>query len=73
MCDLAPRLGTLKASKLLHGIMLWAIVRAPLTFFDTTPIGRLLSRFSNDLHALDMKLPELISDGVYCFFEVTNS
>jgi ATP-binding cassette subfamily C (CFTR/MRP) protein 1 len=53
--------------------MLESIVRAPLLFFDTTPIGRLLSRFSKDIDILDVQLPELISDGVYCFFEVTKT
>lgn len=71
-CDLAPRLGTLKAAVSLHALMLWAVCRAPLLFFDTTPIGRVLSRFSKDIDALDATLPELISDGIYCFFEVTN-
>lgn len=70
-CDLSPRLGTLKAAKFLHAFMLWAIFRAPLLFFDTTPVGRVLSRFSKDIDALDVALPELISDGIYCFFEVT--
>ncbi|CAH1707315.1 unnamed protein product [Chironomus riparius] len=68
--DLAPRLGTLKASTLLHSVMLWAISRAPLIFYDVTPIGRLLSRFSKDVDVLDVTLPELISDGIYCLFEV---
>lgn len=71
-CDLAPRLGTLKAATMLHAIMLWAIARAPLLFFDKTPIGRVLNLFSKDVDALDVTLPELISDGIYCFFEVTN-
>ena len=71
MCDLAPRLGTLKASVFLHNTLLWAMLRAPLMFYDQTPIGRILSRFSSDQEATDNKIPEILSDGVYCFFEVT--
>lgn len=70
-CDLAPRLGTLKASSVLHNVLLWAIARAPLVFFDQTPIGRILSRFASDMDATDNKIPEIVSDGIYCFFEVT--
>lgn len=69
-CDLAPRLGTLRASTILHNALLWAMVRAPLMFYDMTPIGRILSRFSSDQEAIDNKIPEIISDGIWCFFEV---
>lgn len=72
VCDLAPRLATLKATKALHNTILWAMVRAPLLFFDQTPTGRILSRFSSDVEATDNKIPEIISDGIWCFFEVTN-
>lgn len=70
--DLAPRLGTLKASVFLHKTLLHAMTRAQLMFFDQTPIGRILSRFGSDVEAADNKIPEIVSDGMACFFEVTN-
>ena len=36
----------LKAGSRMHDDLLNALTRAPLRFFDTTPIGRLLARFS---------------------------
>jgi ABC-type multidrug transport system fused ATPase/permease subunit len=69
--DLSPRLATLKASVALHITMLRAMMVAPLMFFDQTPIGRILSRFSSDIDATDQKIPEIVSDGIWCLFEVT--
>ena len=38
--------GTLNAASVLHGTMLSRILRSPMAFFDTTPLGRILNRFS---------------------------
>lgn len=69
-CDLAPQLGCWLAARQMHIMMLRAVMRAPLTFFDTTPIGRIISRFAKDVDVLDTSLPPQISDTIYCLFEV---
>ncbi|XP_044597667.1 multidrug resistance-associated protein 1 isoform X7 [Cotesia glomerata] len=69
-CDLAPQLGCWLAARQMHLVMLRGMMRASLTFFDTTPTGRIISRFAKDVDVLDTSLPQQISDCVYCSFEV---
>ncbi|XP_076227007.1 multidrug-Resistance like Protein 1 isoform X2 [Nomia melanderi] len=69
-CDLAPQLGCWLAARQMHIVMLRAVMRSPLTFFDTTPTGRIISRFAKDVDILDTSLPQQISDSIYCLFEV---
>ena len=45
--------GSLKTSRLLYKKLLKRIMRAPLRFFDTTPVGRILNRFSKDFETID--------------------
>ena len=49
-------LGLIQASKHLHESMLAKMLRAPMIFFDTTPIGRTLNRFTKDLDTVDVSL-----------------
>ncbi|KAK3738617.1 hypothetical protein RRG08_040275 [Elysia crispata] len=45
------------ASRDLHASMLRSVVRSPMSFFDTTPAGRLINRFSKDMEEVDQLLP----------------
>ena len=38
----------LRAASVLHNAMLAAVMHAPMSFFDTTPLGRIVARFSKD-------------------------
>ncbi|RPB26840.1 putative ABC metal ion transporter [Terfezia boudieri ATCC MYA-4762] len=43
----------IEAAKILHHRMAVAIFRSPMSFFDTTPAGRILNRFSSDIYRID--------------------
>ncbi|OAL22550.1 hypothetical protein AYO22_07108 [Fonsecaea multimorphosa] len=43
----------IQASRKLHDRMAYAIFRSPMSFFDTTPVGRILNRFSSDIYRVD--------------------
>ncbi|KIW27349.1 uncharacterized protein PV07_07093 [Cladophialophora immunda] len=44
---------SIEASRKLHDRMAYAIFRSPMSFFDTTPVGRILNRFSSDIYRVD--------------------
>lgn len=70
VADALPRLGMLAANQRLHHLLLHAVLFAPLAFTDTTPSGRILSRFSKDLDVLDNQMLWDICDSVFCAFDV---
>ncbi|KER28839.1 hypothetical protein T265_13503, partial [Opisthorchis viverrini] len=49
--------GSSRASKVLHLKLLENILRASCTFFDTTPSGRIVNRFSRDIDSADLTIP----------------
>ncbi|XP_062901713.1 multidrug resistance-associated protein 5 isoform X3 [Mobula hypostoma] len=49
--------GTLRASSRLHDELFRKILRVPMKFFDITPTGRILNRFSKDMDEVDTRLP----------------
>ncbi|KAJ1698124.1 hypothetical protein LUZ63_006636 [Rhynchospora breviuscula] len=46
-------LSSLRAAKRLHDDMLSSILRAPMLFFHTNPLGRIINRFAKDLGDID--------------------
>ena len=48
---------SLSSSEQLHDRMTLAILKAPVLFFDTNPVGRILNRFSKDVGCMDEILP----------------
>ncbi|KAK7111848.1 hypothetical protein V1264_011414 [Littorina saxatilis] len=63
-------LGSRIASKQMHQGMLVTVLRLPMTFFDTTPLGRVLNRFSKDVDTVDTVLPERMSMWLRCLLQV---
>ncbi|XP_051906935.1 multidrug resistance-associated protein 1-like [Hippocampus zosterae] len=55
---LAVALGGIVASRHLHADLLYNVLRSPMSFFETTPSGNLLNRFSKEIDAIDCMIPE---------------
>eukprot|EP00762_Andalucia_godoyi_P001839 ANDGO_06067.mRNA.1 ABC transporter C family member 12 len=62
--------GALHAATGLHDDMLNRVLRAPLSFFQSTPSGRLLNRFAKDQMAVDWELPASALSLLSCLLRV---
>jgi ABC-type multidrug transport system fused ATPase/permease subunit len=60
--------GTLKASRKLHSDLIKSILYSPVRFFETTPIGRILNRFSKDIETADNSVLYSITAFIFQFF-----
>eukprot|EP00529_Nitzschia_sp_RCC80_P007056 CAMPEP_0113524496 /NCGR_PEP_ID=MMETSP0014_2-20120614/46247_1 /TAXON_ID=2857 /ORGANISM="Nitzschia sp." /LENGTH=1530 /DNA_ID=CAMNT_0000422611 /DNA_START=90 /DNA_END=4685 /DNA_ORIENTATION=- /assembly_acc=CAM_ASM_000159 len=60
----------LKASQQLHDGLTDSVLSAPVSFFDVTPIGRILNRFAADMDKVDLELTQTISQGTTTIFNV---
>ncbi|KAG5617161.1 hypothetical protein H5410_016985 [Solanum commersonii] len=59
----------LQSSKSLFSELLNSLFRAPMSFYDSTPLGRILSRVSSDLSIVDLDIPFNL---VFAFGATTN-
>ncbi|XP_056410690.1 LOW QUALITY PROTEIN: ATP-binding cassette sub-family C member 10 [Hyla sarda] len=53
--------GTVRAATVIHRRLLHKVLRATVTFFDRTPVGRIINRFSSDLYCVDDFLPFILN------------
>ncbi|XP_008568829.1 PREDICTED: canalicular multispecific organic anion transporter 1, partial [Galeopterus variegatus] len=61
------------ASNILHKQLLNNILRAPMSFFDTTPIGRIVNRFAGDISTVDDSLPVSLRSWAMCFLGIIST
>ncbi|CAK8684757.1 unnamed protein product [Clavelina lepadiformis] len=65
--------GSVLASVHLHSRMLSNLLKAPMSFFDTTPLGRIINRFSKDIYLIDEVVPQSLSSFFQTFFMVIST
>lgn len=51
----------IKAAKKIHKRLLKSVFQTKLQFFDVTPLGRILNRFSSDTYTIDDTLPFILN------------
>lgn len=63
-------LGFIYSARTMQEHLLSNVLRWPMQEFDTTPLGRILNRFSKDVDTIDNILPQVIKSWIMMFFAV---
>ncbi|KAF9932287.1 hypothetical protein FBU30_008582, partial [Linnemannia zychae] len=63
----------IRTARKMHSQAFEKVIHAPLSFFDTNPLGRILNRFSKDVDALDNNLWMTLNDIVQTLLIVLGS
>ena len=64
--------GSLRASSRLHRDLLDSVMHARLQFFDTTPLGQLMNRFSKDMESIDQDVAPIAVGVLGCLFSLVS-
>ncbi|VEL34747.1 unnamed protein product [Protopolystoma xenopodis] len=65
--------GSSRASYFMHKDILLSVLHSPSHFFDTTPLGRIINRFSKDIDTIDLEIPMNIRLALLTFASVIAS
>lgn len=61
-------MGGISAARTLHAALLENKFHTPQSFYDTTPTGRIINRFSKDIYVIDEVIPPTILMFLGTFF-----
>lgn len=61
ICRVVMAYAGIRASASLHRNMLSNLLRAPMLFYQRTPLGRILNRFTSDMGDVDRMMPPMFS------------
>ena len=62
-----------RASAFYHERMVSSVFRAPMSFFDSTPSGQILSRFGKEMYVIDRNLPDSYASVLFCALQISSS
>ena len=60
----------MRSSRKIHKDLLRNVLRSPMSFFDSTPVGKIVTRFSNDISKTDNEIIYQFKDCIISVFTV---
>jgi len=63
----------LRSARVLYAQLSQVILKAPMVFFETTPSGRILNRFTSDTNQMDFQLLMTLSQWVNCMSNIVGA
>ncbi|KAJ6656004.1 hypothetical protein lerEdw1_004589 [Lerista edwardsae] len=71
--SMAVSIGGILASRRLHVDLLHNVLRCPMSFFERTPSGNLVNRFSKEIDTIDSMLPAILKMFMGSLFNVVSA
>ncbi|KAM9010884.1 ATP-binding cassette sub-family C member 2 [Ara ararauna] len=65
--------GAMRASRVMHQQLLSNILRVPMSFYDTTPTGRIVNRFAKDIFTIDETIPMSFRSWLSCLMGIIST
>lgn len=62
--------GSLAASRRIHRELMERVTHAKFRFFDATPLGQIMNRFSKDIESVDQEIAPVAVGVVHCMFSI---
>lgn len=62
--------GSLSASKRIHRNLMERVAHARFRFFDSTPLGQIMNRFSKDIEAIDQEIAPVAVGVIHCLASI---
>jgi ABC-type multidrug transport system fused ATPase/permease subunit len=62
-----------RAARVYHIKLLQSILRSTLSFFECTPAGRIINRFSRDIESLENAIPDSIKIVLFCLSNIIHT
>lgn len=63
----------IRAAKLFHRKLLSSILRSTLHFFESTPTGRIINRFSRDIESIETAIPDSFKILIFCLYNIVHT